>query len=87
MHEVSMMERRFISARIDLAMLNFSFDFHTVLWAIDKQKFLMLVCLDRRKSVRCLYFSLEKTKFELNFSAIEMSRCSAMHVCVSPLRG
>ena len=33
----AMLERRFISARMDLVTLNFSFEFHTVLWAFDKK--------------------------------------------------
>ena len=41
----------------------------------------MLVCLDRSRSVRCLCFPLEKTTFELNFSAIETECCSSMNVC------
>ena len=60
-----------------LVMLNYSFEFHTVLWAFDKKKFLMLVFLDRRMSVRYLRFPLEK--IELNFSAMETVCCSAMH--------
>ena len=71
-----MLERSFISARMDLVMLNFSFEFHTVLWDFDKKKGLMLVCLDRR----CLCFLLEKTTFELNLSAMEMACCSKIHV-------
>ena len=31
--------------------------------------------------MRCLYFPLEKTAFELNFSATETACCSAMHAC------
>ena len=50
----AMLERRFISFPMDLVMLNFSLEFHTILWAFDKQHFLMLVRLDRRRSVRCL---------------------------------
>ena len=41
----------------------------------------MLVCLYRRRFVRCLCFLLEKTTFELNFSAMEDARCSAMRLC------
>ena len=40
----------------------------------------MLVCLFRRRSVRCLCFPLEKTTFELNFSAMKKACCSATHV-------
>ena len=53
MGDFSILEMRFVSARMELVMLNISFEFHTVLWALDKH-FLMLVCLDRRRSVRCL---------------------------------
>ena len=52
MCDISMMDRRFNSAHMDLVMLNFSFEFHSVLRDFDKQKFLMLVCLDERRSVR-----------------------------------
>ena len=72
----AMLERRFNSARMDLVILNFSFEFHTVLWFFDKKKFPMSVCLDRRRSVRCLCFLLEKRTFELNLSAIETECCS-----------
>ena len=34
--DVSILERKFSSARIDLAMLNFSFEFHTVLCTFDR---------------------------------------------------
>ena len=34
--DVAILERRFISSRMDLGMLNFSFEFHTVLWTFDK---------------------------------------------------
>ena len=61
-------------------MLNFSLEFHTNFWAFDKQKFLMLASLDRRRSVRCLRFPFEKTTFELNFSAMETACFSAMHM-------
>ena len=54
-----MLERRFISARMDLVMLKFSFEFHTVLRAFDKKKFLMLACLHQRRSDRCLCFHLK----------------------------
>ena len=60
-------------------MLKFSFGLHTVLCAFNKQNFLMLVCLDWRRYVTCLYFPLEKKTFELNFSAMETACCSAMH--------
>ena len=40
--------------------LKFSFYFHTVLWAFDKQKFLMLTLLDVRRHARCLSLLLEK---------------------------
>ena len=40
----------------------------------------MLVYLDRRRSVRCLCFPLEKATFELNFSSMEMACCITMHV-------
>ena len=39
---------------MDFVMLDFSFDVHTVLWALDKQKFLILRFLDVRRSVKCL---------------------------------
>ena len=38
--DVAMLERRFISARIVLVTLNFSFDFHTVLWDFLSKSFL-----------------------------------------------
>ena len=77
MDDVAMLERRFISARMDLVMLNFSFEFHTV---FDKQKVLILKCLHQRRSVKCLYFPHEKATFELNFSTIKMACYSAIHV-------
>ena len=80
MGDVSMLKRRFVCARMDLVMLNFSFEFNTFLWDFDNQKFLMFVCLDRMRSVRCLCFPLKKTTFELNFSAMETVCCSATHV-------
>ena len=76
---VSMLERRFVSAHMDLVMLNFSFEFHTILWAFEKKKFLMLVCLDQRRSIRFLRFPLENIAFELNLSTTEMACCSVMH--------
>ena len=45
----------------------------------------MLVCLDRRRSIRFLCFLLEKTMLESNFSAMETICCSVMHVCVTHL--
>ena len=36
---IAMLGRRLISAYMDFVTLNFSFDFYTVLWAFDKQKF------------------------------------------------
>ena len=53
--DISMTERRFISAHMDFVILNFSFDFYTILWDFDKKKFLMLVCLDQIWSVRCFF--------------------------------
>ena len=67
MGNIDMQEKRLISARMDFVMLNLSFEFHTVFWDFYKQSF-MLMLLDRR-SVRFLCFPLEKTAFELNFSA------------------
>ena len=52
-----MLDRRFVSAHMDLVMLHFSFEFHTVLWAFYKKNILMLACLDRRMSVWCLCIS------------------------------
>ena len=46
MGDFSILEKRFISTRIDLAMLNFSFEFLTVFLAFDKLTFLILVCMD-----------------------------------------
>ena len=74
-----MLERRFISSCMELSMLNFSFEFHTILWAFEKKKFLMLVCLDQRRSIRFLRFPLENIAFELNLSTTEMACCSVMH--------
>ena len=34
--DVAMLEKRFMSDLMDLAMLNFSFKFHTILWAFHK---------------------------------------------------
>ena len=73
MGDVAMMERRFISAHMDLVMLNVSFDFYTILWDFYKQKFVILICMCRRRSVRFLCFPLETTMFELNFSAMEIA--------------
>ena len=78
--DISMLESRVISSRMDLAISNFSFEFHTFLWDFDKQKFFMLIFLDRRSSVRCLCFPLSNKTFELNFSVIERVCCSAMWV-------
>ena len=55
---VFMLVRRLISARMDFVILNFSFELDTVLWDLDRQKFLMLTFLDAIRSVRCLYFPL-----------------------------
>ena len=41
----------------------------------------MLACLDQSRYVKCLSSPLEKTKFELNFSATEMACCSTIIVC------
>ena len=49
-----MLLRRLILALMDFVMLNLSFEFHTILWVFDKQKFLMLIFLDTRRPVRCL---------------------------------
>ena len=35
----AILEIRFVSSRMHLVMLNFSFEFHTVLWGFDKQFF------------------------------------------------
>ena len=40
MGDVVMLERRFVYDPIDLVSLSFSFEFHAVLWAFDKQTFL-----------------------------------------------
>ena len=40
----------------------------------------MLACLDRRRSIRCLCFPLEKKTFELHFRTTETACFSAMHV-------
>ena len=37
--DATMLERRIIYAHMDFVTLNFSFEFHTLLWAFDKQKF------------------------------------------------
>ena len=55
-----MMVRRLISSCMDFLMLNFSFEFHTVLWDFDKKKILMLILLCLRRSVRFLCFLLEE---------------------------
>ena len=57
--DVAMLERRVFSPRMNFAMLNFYFELHTVLWAFDKEIFLMLVCLDQMRSVRYLCFHLK----------------------------
>ena len=36
----AMLERRLISFHMEFVMLNFSFEFHTVLWDFDEQFFL-----------------------------------------------
>ena len=69
---------RLIPSYIDFVMLNFSFKFHTVLQAFNKQKFLMLMFLCLRKSTRYLFFPLAKTVLELNFSTMDTSCWSAM---------
>ena len=69
MGDAAMLERRLLSARIDFVMLNFSFEFHAVLWYFDKRKSLMLMLLVRKSSVRCVCFPLSKKVFELDFSA------------------
>ena len=87
MVNVAMLERRLFCARMGLAMLNFSFKFHTVLWAFDKKQFLMLACMCCKRSVRYLCLPVEKTTFELNFSAMEIACYSETCVCVYPLCG
>ena len=74
--------RRLILARIEFVMLNFSFEFHTVLWVFNKQKFLILMFLDLRMHARCLCFPLEKKMLELNLSARDTACFNAMQVCL-----
>ena len=80
MGDFPMPERKFISDRMDLVMLNFSFVLHTIFWDFYEQHFFTLMCLDRMRLVRCLGFTLEKNTFELDSSEIETSCCSAMHM-------
>ena len=75
-----MMVRRLISAHMDFVILNFSFEFHTILWAFDEQKFLTLTFLDVRMHVSFLCFLLASNVFELNFSARDMVHWSATQV-------
>ena len=51
--DVSIIERRFISVHMDLEILNFSFEFHTVLWAFDNQK---LFIVKNIYIVNCIHF-------------------------------
>ena len=83
MGNIAMLEKRFTSSHIDFAMLNLSFEFHTILWAFDKQKVFMLIFLDRRNSVRSLCLPLANTAFGLNFSAIDIACYSMTQVCVT----
>ena len=49
-----MLTRRLVSVCMCFVMLNFSLDFHNFLCAFDKQKFLMLMFLDLRMSIKSL---------------------------------
>ena len=69
MSDVSMLVTRSIFSHMDFVTLNFYFEFHTVSRDFNKKNFLILTFLEARRHVRHLYFSLESTLFELNFSA------------------
>ena len=78
--DVAMLERRLISVNIYFVMLNLSFESHTVLWALDEQKFFVLIFLDQRRYVRCLWFPLANKSFKLNFSLRNAEYWSTMRV-------
>ena len=54
-------------------MLNLLLEFFTVLWALDRQKLLILISFDVRRSVGYLNLPLENNVFELNFMARNMA--------------
>ena len=72
------MVRRRNLALMGFVMLNLSLEFHTVFQDLERQKFLMLMFLDARRSARCLIFLLVRTVLKLNFRARSDAFCRAM---------
>ena len=75
-----MLAKRSSSALKCFAMINFSLEFLAVFWALQRHKFLMLMLLEVRSSVRYLNFTLENTVSELNFNAKNTACYRAMCV-------
>ena len=89
-YDVAMLERKLTLVHMDFVTLNLYIEFHTGLWAFDKQLFFILAFLNLRRPVRCLYFPFAKTMFGLDFSARGTGFRSAMQVhltyCVARAR-
>ena len=83
MCNISILARRLILAHMYFVMLNFSFEFHTVLQDFYNQKFFMLIFLDLSRYIRYLCFLLTKTVLELKLSASDAACCISIQVCLT----
>ena len=81
--ELVIITRRSSSALMFLLMLKFLLEFHTVLWASHRNKFLINLVLEVNRSSRHLNLLLESTVLELNLMTRIMPCYRETQVCLN----
>ena len=78
-----MLIKRYSSALIGVVILSFSLEFHAVLCALERNRFLMLMFLEVRRSVVCLNLPLANVVLELSFKARNLEYYRDIQACLT----